>query len=54
MPVVQKRGCLNSTEYVLLRAELRGSRNRGEFEPHLGDDYLDDSERSESENVQFD
>ena len=29
-------------------------RNRGEFEPHLGDDYLGDSERSESENVQFD
>ena len=34
MPVVQKRGCLNSTKYVLLRAELKGLQDRGEFEKH--------------------
>ncbi|PFX34397.1 hypothetical protein AWC38_SpisGene704 [Stylophora pistillata] len=34
MPIISKRGYLNSTEYVLLRVQLKGLQDRGEFERH--------------------
>ena len=34
MPVIAKRGCLNSSRYVLLIAELKELQDRGDFEGH--------------------